>query len=251
MLKHFIYDHRYDERFSSAKTLPEFICKVYGAEYDGNPPDYIATEPEIKTAEYYLAQFTKPVILVHAFGAIPSDTPQPHKVHNHKDMDVVTMHKLVEKYKDRYDFVQIGLVGEPPIEGCHDGLGMPMREAIATISLCHSFVFIESIFAHCSAALKKRGVVVFNNTDPKFFGYAHNVNIDAGCACPDWPCNRPQGALFDMEYGYRDPKTRIRPLWACRNQLCNKLPFETLESAFLKTVEIKTPAKTLAEARLA
>lgn len=254
--KHFIYDAIFDRPAQTSKTLPEFICNVYDAEYDGQPLDYFPTTQELKIAKTFMGQFKKPVVLLHLVGAIPSEgTPQ--KVHTHKDIRFDDIKPVIEKYKDRYDFVQIGLIGEPLVEGALRGFGMPMREAAACVSLCHTFIFIESFFAHVSNAVRKAGVVVFNNTSPEFFGYAGNVNVSHSGGCPDWPCNRPVGALLDIQAGYLDPQTRNRPLWCCVEQRCAVTPPTLLIDALEKSLINATkpiimgnpPAATLAEAR--
>jgi ADP-heptose:LPS heptosyltransferase len=253
--KHFIYDHIYDVPGQNCKNSREFVCNCYDVPYNGELPDYFVKEKEKKIAQVFLSQFTKPVILLHAFGSVPSEG-QMHKVHDHKDLKPELLAQLVEKYKDQYQFVQIGLIGEPVITGAFDALGMPFREAAALVPECYSFVFIESSFAHISGALKKTGVVCFTNTSIDFFGYDTNVNIDAeGCTCPLFrSCCRPLGALVDMMPGYYDPKKREKMLWHCKDQLCKNIPFEVLDRAFLKACEknkpiLQVPAMTVEEAR--
>lgn len=253
--KHFVYDEFLDDTRYASSTLPEFICKVYDAEYDGGKLDYYVSPEEDSFARFYLKQFAKPVILVHGFGAVPSEGVM-RKVHDHKDIDVPAISELIDKYKKDFTFVQIGLAGEPliknnsrgEIDGFVDGLGMHMREAIALIPHCKSFIFIESLFAHCSSALNKRGVVICNNTDPKFFGYENNINItNYNCGCPIHPCNRPVGALGDLASGYLDPKTRQIPLWSCGDVKCRIIDRNILDSAFMSSLVV--PASSIEEAR--
>ena len=116
---------------------------------------------------------------------------------------------------------------------------MPFREAVALIERCDSFVFIESIFAHCSSALKKSGVVVFNNTSPFFFGYAQNINIYNAGGCDIWPCNRPLGALLDFAPGYLNPKTREKVLWSCTDQKCSRITVEEIMRALNMSLGFK------------
>lgn len=255
--KHFIYDHIFDVPGLRSTTLPEFICHVYDAEYDGLPLDYFPSAKEIKIAKFFMSQFKKPVILLHLLGAIPSETAQPQKVHNLKDIRFADLKPVIEKYKDRYDFVQIGLAGEPLIDGAIKGFGMPMREAAAVVPQCRTFVFIESFFAHLASAVRKRGVTVFNNTNPDFFGYPSNINVSYANDCPNWPCNRPLGAIMDIQPGYFDALTRARMLWTCPNQRCAVTPpemlMEALEAALMlpekQEIVSQQPMMTLAEAR--
>jgi len=237
--KHFVYDAIMDEPATGCKTLPEFICRVYGAEYDGLPLDYTSTEYERRAAHTFLDQYrilNKPLVLLHCTGAIPSDG-NFNKTNNLKDLNIQMVSTVVEKLKDKALFIHIGLEGEPKVPGTIDALGMQMRETIALIPLVDTYIFIESLFAHCSNGLGTRGIVVFQNTDPKFFGYANNYNVSYSGGCNLWPCNRPVGALLDMAPGYKNPKTRQSLLWECPNQVCAKMPAGDLEKSLLEALE--------------
>ncbi|MFA5132706.1 MAG: hypothetical protein WC444_05295 [Candidatus Paceibacterota bacterium] len=239
--KRFAYDYFRDEHRAKSKNILDFICNVYDTKWDGDPPEVFLTKHEREFGQYFMSQFKKPVILIHAFGAVPSEG-QSRKIHAHKDMRMDLISELVRKYSKHFEFVQIGLAGEQLVEGAFDALGMQMRETFAIIDLCKTFVFIESLFAHYSACINKTGVVLFNNTDPRFFGHPHNININAPQSlCDEWPCNRPVGALLDLEPGYLNPKTRERNLWTCKRDIvCNQIPYATLESAFLRAIEKNT-----------
>jgi ADP-heptose:LPS heptosyltransferase len=243
--KHFVYDAIMDDAAIGTKCLPEFICKLYGAEYDWKPLDYFVAAKEKKTADVFMGQykqFNKPLVLLQCTGAIPSDG-NFNKTNKLKDLDVKKVAELVKRHSDKAIFLQIGLIGEPLVEGAVDALGQPMREAIACLEHAASFIFIESLFAHCSNALNKTGIVVFQNTSPSFFGYANNHNISFSGGCELWPCNRPVGALVDVLPGYRNPKTREKLLWECPDQKCSRMPIEQLETVFLETIGVK-PATT-------
>ncbi len=236
--KHFIYDAIMDLPAHNARTLPEFVCNVYNAEYDGKPLDYFISPKEQKVAHTFISQYyplNKPIVLLHCTGAIPSDG-NFNKTNKLKDLDTKKIAELVKKLADRFLFIHIGLLGEPVVEGALDALGMPMREAIALIPHAASFIFIESLFAHCTNALQKTGVVVFQNTSPSFFGYQNNHNVSFSGGCKLWPCNRPVGALIDVLPGYRNPKTRERVLWECPDQVCARMPLEQLEQVLLASL---------------
>jgi len=247
--KHFVYDSIFDERGRGSKCLPEFICKIYDAEYDGQKLDYFVAEKEKKIAKTFLRQYrttTKlPIVLLHCTGSIASDG-NLNKSNSFKDLEIPKVVELVKRQREKILFIQIGLNGEPVVEGAIDALGMPMREAVALIPEVDSFLFIESLFAHCSNALGKTGLVVFQNTDPTFFGYSNNHNLSFSGGCADWPCNRPVGALFDLMAGYRNPKTRQKLLWECNDQLCKKMPVEDVEKALLESLERKETGLDLA-----
>ena len=235
--KHFVYDALMDLPAAGVKCLPEFICKCYDVEYDGENLDYFITDYEKRAAKTFTSQFTKPIILLHIFGAVPSDGAR-NKTNALKDLNPSIVAPIVAKYKDKYDFLQIGLKDEPLVPGAFDCLEMPLRDAIALIPLAKSYIFIESIFAHCTNALNTSGVVVFQNTNPEFFGYKNNFNTWDSGGCKNWPCNRPVGALLDFAAGYKNPKTREKILWECKpKQSCAQMKTEDLEKVFLDSFE--------------
>jgi len=252
--KHFIYDGYLDVPGRNSSCLPEFVCKMYGVPYDGKKLDYFTTEYERKAAKTFLGQYPKPVVLLHTTGSIPSEGGQFNKVHGHKDLNPAIVAPLVEKFKNDFVFIQMGLEGEPVVPGAIDGLGMKFREAVAMFQECFTFIAIESIYAHCSNALGKSGIVVFQNTDPDFFGYVNNYNVHWDGGCEEWPCNRPLGATLDVMPGFLNPKTRDRPLWVCKKQVCAQMPPEKLIEVFSEcsTDLMKrrnAHSNTLAEAR--
>jgi ADP-heptose:LPS heptosyltransferase len=240
--KHFVYDGIMDEPAKGCKCLPEFICKMYGAEYDGGPLDYFVTDYETRAAQTFMGQYkflNRPLVLLHCTGAIPSDG-NFNKTNNLKDLNIELVKALVEKHKEQIVFIHIGLEGEPKVEGAIDALGMQMREAIALLPLADSYIIIESLFAHCTNALGTHGIVVFQNMSTDFFGYPNNYNVSWSGGCKEWPCNRPVGALLDLSPGYRNPKTRQQLLWECPNQVCAQIPLENLEKVLLESLQEKS-----------
>ena len=237
--KHFVYDAIMDLPAINAKTLPEFICNVYNAEYDGGPLDYVESEYEQRSAKTFIDQYrrlNRPIVLLHCTGAIPSDGAF-NKTNNLKDLNIEKVTRLVEKLKDKVIFIHIGLEGEPTVAGAIDALGMQMRETVSMIPLVDSYIFIESLFAHCSNALGAHGLVVFQNTDSKFFGYPNNYNLSYSGGCEEFPCNRPVGALLDLLPGFRNPKTRQPLLWECPKQVCAQMPLEEIEKSLMLSIE--------------
>lgn len=269
--KFFPYDHWLTEARYNSTNLRDFITRLYGFEPDGDStPDYFVTEYEKRAAETFLRQDSKPIILLHIFTAVPSENGLPQRVacnvcggkgkdpqdqpcgvcfgngylvsrqktNSLKDLNPQIVAPIIEKYKKDYNFIQIGLEGEPLIPGAFDCLNMPLRDTAALIQngRVKSFIFVESLFQHIAGAFKKPGVVVFQNTDPEFFGYKSAWNVWNSGGCKDWPCNRPVGALLDFNPGYKNPKTRERCLWECFDQKCSKLTTEELEKVFVESL---------------
>jgi len=240
---HFPYDAYLDSPFQTAKTLPEAICNLYNCVYDGKPLDYSITEWEKCAAKAFMEQFSKPVVFLHLTGVLPM-----------KNLPFETILPIVKKYKDKFEFVQIGSAKDEPIkeEGVISALGMPIRDTISVLPHAKTCIMIESLFAHCTNALGIQAVVTFNATDKNFFGYSNNFNVSFSGGCADHPCNRPIGTLNRFLPGYLNLKTSEHMQWRCPKMVCNKLTADQLEEVFLQAVkeENKTgPFKTLEEAR--
>lgn len=270
--KRFLYDYIMDDWASGTKNLIEFACNCYGVKWDGAGPELYLTEYEKRATKTFMSQTNKKKVLLHVYCAVPSDGGHQvlmcdlckgtgkipdgsvcqkcggsgkivirQKTNGLKDIDPQILAPIIEKHKNKVDFLQIGLEGEPIVPGAVDCLGMPMREAIALIDQCDSFIFAESLFAHCAGALKKPGIVIFQNTDPEFFGYPTAFNLSDANGCTLWPCNRPVGALLDMLAGYKNPKTRERMLWECPDQKCAKISTKIVEEALIKSLNNESP----------
>lgn len=243
---HFLYDSFMDEPACSAKSLPEFICKVYGVEYDEKPLDYTITPYEREAATSFMTQFSKPVVLLHLTGILPM-----------KSLDLGKIVPILEKHGKDYDFIQIGKGGEQNIEGIHNALGMPMRDTISLMPHAKTSILIESIFAHCSNALGLNSVVVFKSTSPEFFGYDNNFNVWNSGGCDLWPCNRPIGPLNKFLPAYLDLNTGQPLPWMCPDPLCSSISAEEIEKVFLEAIEAADkkekvgPFESLEEARKA
>ena len=270
--KFFPYDHILDTPSIGCKSLPEFITNLYGFGefFDNEFPDYYLTEYEKRAANNFITQGQKPIVLLHVYGAVPSEGGIQKmvcggcagrgagpdgtrcqacggggmviirdKTNSLKDLNPAALEPIIKKYYPHFTFLQIGLEGEPLVPGAIDCLGMPFRDTCALIQhpQVASFVFIESSFAHIAAAFRKKGVVVFQNTSPYFFGYPSAINyFENKECCPLWPCNRPVGALMDFAPGYLNPKTRQRQLWNCKDQKCSKISPDKLLQAFEKSL---------------
>lgn len=241
--QHFPYDGFLDIPFQRAKTLPEAICNLYDCPYDGKPLDYVITPGERCAAQAFMTQFDKPLVLLHLTGILPL-----------KNLNFDIVRTLVNKFKDKYCFAQIGSQKDENIkdENIINMLGMPIRDTISIIPHMKTGIFIESIFAHCTNALNKSAVVVFNATSKEFFGYENNFNTSNSGGCTEHPCNRPIGTLNRFLPAYLNVKTGEPIQWRCPNMVCNKITAEQLEEVFVLSVTEEKkfgPFNSLEEAR--
>ena len=81
--KHFVYDGILDEPAKGCKTLPEFICSMYDLPYDGGLPEIFLTDYEKRKAATFIEQGSKPIVLLHISGAVPSENMGQDKAPSH------------------------------------------------------------------------------------------------------------------------------------------------------------------------
>jgi ADP-heptose:LPS heptosyltransferase len=72
--------------------------------------------------------------------------------------------------------VQIGVEGEQPL--VDDFRASLSLEAIrGLLGECDTWISIDSFLPHLAYGMKRPGVVIFSQSDPKIFGYKQNVNL--------------------------------------------------------------------------
>jgi hypothetical protein len=108
-----------------------------------------------------------------------------------------------------YDVISMQLPSQPQLERClvptagrgQDGQPLPLnpRQALALVSVCKSFVGIDSFVQHAAAALGKPGIVLWGGTDPRNLGYPEHKNLTAKVKCETPHCGRPNSFLFDVD----------------------------------------------------
>lgn len=199
--KFFPYDHIYNTPVIGCKTLREFICNLYGFGnyFDNDLPDIYLTDYEKRKTAVFLEQDSKPIVLLHLETASPSEgglnrwlcggcggrgigpdgnrcqmcggagqVVMKQKTNALKDIDPSVVAPIVAKYKDKYNFLQIGLTGERLVEGAIDVLDLPLRDTIALFQhpQVKTAIVAESLFMHAAAALRKSIITIFQNSPP-------------------------------------------------------------------------------------
>lgn len=98
--------------------------------------------------------------------------------------------ELVSRLIDKgFDIIQIGGVKDPKIEYenliPHDHIGsfefkqgLKFKEIANLIKECNIWISVDSFLQHLNQYYtKKRGIVIFSQSDPKHFGYPTNINV--------------------------------------------------------------------------
>jgi Glycosyltransferase family 9 (heptosyltransferase) len=100
---------------------------------------------------------------------------------------------VVNAFCDRFQFVQLGSLADPKLDGVIDLRGKTtLRQAAATISQSRLFVGLVSGLMHLSRAVDRSAVIVYGGRErPEISGYICNRNITSNPPCsPCWQRNR-------------------------------------------------------------
>jgi ADP-heptose:LPS heptosyltransferase len=107
--------------------------------------------------------------------------------------------EVVSALRHKYNFVQIGLKSDPPLDGVLDMRGKTsLRQAAAIMSGSWVFVGLVGLLMHLARAVDCRSVIIFGGREaPNQSGYSCNENLFAELACS--PCWRWSRCAHDRE----------------------------------------------------
>jgi len=105
--------------------------------------------------------------------------------------------KVVKALCRDFEFVQLGAVTDPPLEGAVDMRGKTtIREAAAILASCRLFVGLVGLVMHLARAVDCRSVIVYGGRElPSQTGYPCNENLSTQPPCS--PCWRWNSCDFD------------------------------------------------------
>lgn len=97
--------------------------------------------------------------------------------------------EVIEQLIPKYEIIQIGRKGEPLLSKIDQFKYDQSPEKLKVlVNECKFWMSVDNFFPHfCNTFTKKRGIVLFSMSDPKIFGYEHNINLlkDRYCLRPD------------------------------------------------------------------
>jgi len=99
---------------------------------------------------------------------------------------------VVTSLRSTFDFVQIGSLGDPPLEGALDMRGKTtLRETAAVLAASLAFVGQVGLLMHLARAVDCRSVIVYGGREtPSQSGYSCNENLYSAVSCsPCWRLN--------------------------------------------------------------
>lgn len=86
---------------------------------------------------------------------------------------------LVNKENKNIELIQVGVTGEPVIEGITQlKHNLTQAQLLELAKTCNAWIGVDNFFQHFCAYYKiPNGIVIFGQSDPKLFGYPHNTNL--------------------------------------------------------------------------
>jgi ADP-heptose:LPS heptosyltransferase len=119
---------------------------------------------------------------------------------NRKEWGLSRFQRLRDLLSD-YNFIQIGLAGDPILEGVINHSGLSIRESAAVIKNSLFFIGLEGGLMHLTRAVGKNSVIVYGGCiHPSISGYPENMNIGNRLDCS--PC-------FHSTYRHDDCPTML------------------------------------------
>jgi len=81
--------------------------------------------------------------------------------------------------QDGHEVIQLGCAGEPEIAGVSDFLkSRPYGEIEYAINEADAWISVDSWLPHFCATLRlKSGIVIWSQSNPRIWGYKHNINL--------------------------------------------------------------------------
>lgn len=207
----------HQHKLNNSKT--SFIANHYGKTMGLK---YLENNPMLKKVQInqdiqnLLDNSDKPCVLLHlGMDRNGADFQAGVNYRIHKLWSLECWRKIVQDNKDKYTFLQV-FANEynpdlPDVTSIKvDNLNPVMQ--ILEHKNCAFFISIDNFLPHLSAALKKKGIVLWGSVSPYVWGWNHNINIWNKSSCPEIACWRP--GMYDTS-----PNGK---LWICDHYSCMK-----------------------------
>lgn len=162
------------------KHIAEEFAECAGVKLDNLFGDLVLYDHEISFAVNAVKKLKKVVIAtIHVTSGWSP----------YKQWDISLWQKVVDHFRGRILFLQIGAKGEPVLKNVLSFVGLlNVRLAASIIYASDFFVGIDSFPNHVAAAFRKPAVVLFGSTSPVGSGYSTAINLWKGYDCS--PCYR-------------------------------------------------------------
>lgn len=73
--------------------------------------------------------------------------------------------------------IQVGIEGEKEIGADEIYFNLSFKDLEKLVEKCDIWISVDNFFPHFCNHLGKKGIVLFNKSDPNIFGYKQNINL--------------------------------------------------------------------------
>jgi ADP-heptose:LPS heptosyltransferase len=84
--------------------------------------------------------------------------------------------ELIYKIDKSIHIIQVGVEGDVKlVDDCR--FNLPIKSLKDLIAECDTWIAVDSMFQHLAWSCKKKGIVLWSQSDPKIFGHKENINL--------------------------------------------------------------------------
>jgi hypothetical protein len=201
---------RFSNLLNGRRVHLSYSEQIIPGELEGAPPRHVIAElcrkagisDEIEIRPYlYIDEEEKKKgrlfpqqIVLHCVGESSYENVMRNKLWpKEKFESVVRMIREKQIGGKDIEIVQVGIAGDPYIDGCVDMRGKTsLRETAAIINQAKAFIGTEGLLCHIARAVDCRSIIIYGGrVHSKQTGYACNENLDSFVPCaPCWKWNK-------------------------------------------------------------
>ena len=160
-------------------SLAQAWCNSLDLEFDQNKPELYFNNIEIQNSQVIFNKVNqgKPVIAIQTNGGMGQKDNQIN-FNWYRDLPPFYAQQLVNKYSDKFTFVQIKNGYQIALEGVQQ-VDLSLREIFLLLSQCKGAVAIDSLVQHVMATFQKPSLVFWIGNSPVVYGYEMHTNLQA------------------------------------------------------------------------
>jgi len=160
-------------------SLAQAWCNSLYLEFDNNTPELYFNNIEKQNSQVIFNSVNngKPVIAIQINGGM-GDKKNQINFNWFRDLPPMYAQELVNKYSEKFHFVQIKNPGQIALEGVQQ-VDLTIREVLLLLSQCKGAVGIDSFVQHAMAAYDKKSLVFWIGNSPVVYGYELHCNLKA------------------------------------------------------------------------
>lgn len=166
-----------NEYFNKSEHLTESWCKTFKVKHDHTMPELYFNKIEDRDLLLLKQKYTpnKPYVIVQCNGGLGVSDNHVN-LHWFRDMPPYFYQQLVNKYSDKFNFIQFKNPAQPLLENVIH-IELPLRESLNLMRGAVGAICIDSMVQHAMAALVKPSLVSWIGNSSDVFGYNMHKNI--------------------------------------------------------------------------